>query len=421
MSYKDFIDLDYKPTKNDLVCEFRIEPAKGISLKKATEMIAGESSVGTWTDVVTMKPRIKKMGARIFSIKGNQVKIAYPSILFEEGNMPQIMSSIGGNIFGMKAVKNLRLEDVDWPDDIMKSFPGPLYGIRGIRKLLKVPKRPLVGTIIKPKIGLNEKEHAKVAYEAWVGGIDIVKDDENLSNQKFNRFAKRIVETLKMRDKAEKETGERKVYMPNVTAESDEMLQRANFVKEAGGRYMMVDILTVGWSGLQTLRKANDDLKLVIHAHRAGHAVMTRNKKHGISMLVISDIARLIGVDQLHIGTVIGKMEGHKEEILGIDDSIEKTIIKEGSHTLAEDWKNIKPVFAVCSGGLYAGHVPKLIKLLGNDIIIQAGGGVHGHDKGTRAGARSMRQALNAAMKNIPLKQYAKKNKELSIALKEWG
>jgi ribulose-bisphosphate carboxylase large chain len=421
MSYKDFIDLDYKPTKNDLVCEFRIEPAKGISLKKATEMIAGESSVGTWTDVVTMKPRIKKMGARIFSIKGNQVKIAYPSILFEEGNMPQIMSSIGGNIFGMKAVKNLRLEDVDWPDDIMKSFPGPLYGIRGIRKLLKVPKRPLVGTIIKPKIGLNEKEHAKVAYEAWVGGIDIVKDDENLSNQKFNRFAKRIVETLKMRDKAEKETGERKVYMPNVTAESDEMLQRANFVKEAGGRYMMVDILTVGWSGLQTLRKANDDLKLVIHAHRAGHAVMTRNKKHGISMLVISDIARLIGVDQLHIGTVIGKMEGPKEEILGIDDSIEKTIIKEGSHTLAEDWKNIKPVFAVCSGGLYAGHVPKLIKLLGNDIIIQAGGGVHGHDKGTRAGARSMRQALNAAMKNIPLKQYAKKNKELSIALKEWG
>jgi ribulose-bisphosphate carboxylase large chain len=421
MSYKDFIDLDYKPTKNDMVCEFRIEPAKGVPLKRAAEMVAGESSVGTWTDVVTMKPRIKKIGARIFSIKGNQVKIAYPSILFEEGNMPQIMSSIGGNIFGMKAVKNLRLEDIDWPDDIMKSFSGPLYGIKGIRKLLKVPKRPLVGTIIKPKIGLNEKEHAKVAYEAWVGGIDIVKDDENLSNQKFNRFAKRIVETIKMRDKAEKETGERKVYMPNVTAESDEMLQRANFVKEAGGRYMMVDILTVGWSGLQTLRKANDDLKLVIHAHRAGHAVMTRNKKHGISMLVISDIARLIGIDQLHIGTVIGKMEGPKEEILGIDDSIEKRIIKKGSHTLSEDWKNIKPVFAVCSGGLYAGHVPKLIKLLGNDIIIQAGGGVHGHDNGTRAGAKSMRQALDAAMKNIPLKQYAKKNKELSIALKEWG
>ncbi len=419
MSYKDFIDLKYKPN-NDMVCEFKVEPARGISIKRAAEMVAGESSVGTWTDLTTMKPRIRKIGARIFSIKGNHVKIAYPSILFEKGNMPQIMSSIAGNIFGMKAVKNLRLEDVDWPDDIMESFSGPLYGIKGIRKLLKVPKRPLVGTIVKPKIGLNEKEHAKAAYEAWVGGIDIVKDDENLSSQKFNNFSKRIIETLKMRDKAEKETGERKVYMPNVTAESDTMLERANFVKEAGGRYMMVDILTVGWSGLQTLRNANQDLKLVMHAHRAGHAAFTRSKKHGISMLVISDIARLIGIDQLHIGTVIGKMEGPKEEIMRIDESIEKRIIKEGSHTLAEDWKNIKPVFAVCSGGLYAGHVPRLIKLLGNDIIIQAGGGVHGHRKGTRAGAKSMRQALEAAMNNIPLKNYAKKNKELSIALKQW-
>jgi ribulose-bisphosphate carboxylase large chain len=226
---------------------------------------------------------------------------------------------------------------------------------------------------------------------------------------------------LKMRDKAEMETGERKVYMPNVTAESDEMLQRANFVKEAGGRYMMVDILTVGWSGLQTLRKANDDLKLVMHAHRAGHAAMTRNKKHGISMLVISDIARLIGLDQLHIGTVIGKMEGPKEEILSIEESIENRIVKKHKNRLAEDWGHIKPVFAVCSGGLYSGHVPKLIKLLGNDIIIQAGGGVHGHKNGTRAGAKSMRQALDAAMKNIPLKEFAKKNKELDIALKEWG
>ena len=199
MSYMGFIDLDYK-SKNDIVCDFRIEPAKGVTIKKAAEMVAGESSVGTWTDVSTMKSRIEKIGARIFSIKGNNVKIAYPSILFEEGNMPQILSSIAGNIFGMKAIKNLRLEDVDWPDNIIRSFKGPLYGIEGIRKLLKVYKRPLVGTIVKPKIGLNEKEHAKVAYDAWVGGVDIVKDDENLSNQKFNNFSKRIVETLKMRD-----------------------------------------------------------------------------------------------------------------------------------------------------------------------------------------------------------------------------
>ncbi|MFH0928996.1 MAG: type III ribulose-bisphosphate carboxylase [Candidatus Aenigmatarchaeota archaeon] len=407
MGYKDFIDLDYRP-KDDIVCEFRIEPAKGVSIKLAAEMVAGESSVGTWVDVATMKPRIKKIGARIFSLKGNTAKIAYPSILFEEGNMPQILSSVAGNVFGMKAVKGLRLEDIEFPFSIAKSFLGPLYGIKGIRKLLKVPKRPLVGTIVKPKIGLNEKEHARVAYDAWVGGIDIVKDDENLSNQKFNNFSKRVVETLKMRDKAEKETGEKKVYMPNVTAETDTMLKRANFVKEAGGRYMMVDILTVGWSALQTLREANNDLKLVMHAHRAGHAAFTKDPRHGISMRVISKITRLVGLDQLHVGTAVGKMFETKEDVLQNCDALRSKMY------------NIKTTMPVSSGGLHACMIPSLVKITGNDIIIQAGGGIHGHKGGTVAGARSMRQALEATMNNIPLKECAKKNKELDIALKQW-
>ena len=408
MSYKGFIDLDYKP-KDDIVCDFRIEPAKGISIKKAAEMVAGESSVGTWTDVVTMNPRIKAMGARIFQIKGNMVKIAYPSILFEEGNMPQIMSSVAGNIFGMRAVKNLRLENIEFPASITKSFSGPSYGIEGIRKLLKVPKRPLVGTIIKPKIGLSEKEHAKVAYEAWIGGIDVVKDDENLSDQKFNRFATRIVETLKMRDKAEKETGETKVYMPNITAESDIMLRRANFVKDAGGRYLMVDIVTIGWSALQIVRKANDDLKLVLHAHRAGHAAFTKYPKHGISMRVVCQLARLVGMDQLHVGTVIGKMFETEEEVLQNCDALKSRI------------HGLKTVMPVSSGGLQACLVPSLMKIFGNDVIIQAGGGVHGHKNGTTAGAKSMRQAVDAVLNNFTLKEYSKTHKELKVALQQWS
>ncbi len=415
-----YIDLKYRPNKNDLICLFRVEPKKGVSIKKAAEIVAGESSVGTWTTVKTMKPRIKKLGAKVFEIKGNYVKIAYPSDLFEPANMPQILSSIAGNIFGMKSVVNLRLEDINWPDKIIKSFKGPLFGIKGIRKILKIPKRPLCGTIIKPKLGLKEKEHAKVAYEAWVGGVDIVKDDENLSNLGFNKFEKRVVETLKMRNKAERETGERKVYMPNVTAETNEMLSRAEFVKEQNGRYSMVDIITVGWAGLQTLRDVNDYLKLVLHAHRSGHATFTRNKKHGISMVVIGDISRLIGLDQLHIGTIIGKMEGVKDEILTTEEEIEKRVIREHGHFLAEDWLHIKPIFAVCSGGLHPGLVPYLVKNLGNDIIIQAGGGIHGHRKGTKAGAKAMRQAVDAALNNISLKEYSKKHKELKVALQQW-
>lgn len=413
-----YVDLKYEPEKNDLICKFRIEPSKGISVKEAADHIAAESSIGTWTEVKTMSERIRKLGAKVFEIKGNIIKIAYSLELFEPGNMPQILSSIAGNVFGMKAVKNLRLEDVEWPYELMKSFRGPVYGIKGIRELLRIPKRPLCGTIIKPKLGLSEEEHAKVAYEAWSGGIDIVKDDENLSNLSFNKFEKRVIETLKMRDIAEKETGERKMYMPNVTAEIDTMLERANFVKNAGGEYVMVDIISVGWSALETLRNANEDLKLVLHAHRAGHAAFTRGK-HGISMLVIAGIARLIGLDQLHIGTIVGKMEGKKEEILTVEEEIEKNVIK-GSNRLAEDWHGIKPVFAVCSGGLHPGLVSYLVKTLGNDIIIQAGGGIHGHPLGTRAGAMAMRQAIDAVMDGIQLEKCAKKNKELYLALKHW-
>jgi ribulose-bisphosphate carboxylase large chain len=413
-----YVDLKYEPEKDDLICEFRVEPEKGISIREAAENIAAESSIGTWTEV-PMNDRIRKLGAKVFEIKGKCIKIAYPLELFEQGNMSQILSSIAGNIFGMKVIKNLKLEDIHWPYEIAKSFKGPFFGIEGIRKLLRVPKRPLCGTIIKPKIGLDEEEHAKVAYKAWVGGVDIVKDDENLSNLSFNHFSKRVLETLKMRDKAEKETGERKMYMPNITAETDSMLERANFVKDAGGEYAMVDIITIGWSALQTLRNANEDLRLVLHAHRAGHAAFTRGK-HGISMLVIADVARLIGLDQIHIGTIIGKMESLKGETVSIEEEIENKFIKEHGHVLSEDWHHIKPVFAVCSGGLHPKMIPYLVKTLGNDIIIQFGGGIHGHRLGTKAGAKAVRQAIDAVMNNISLKEYVKKHKELKVALQQW-
>ena len=197
---------------------------------------------------------------------------------------------------------------------LVNSFKGPNYGIAGIRKLLKIPKRPLVGTIVKPKLGLKTKDHAQVAYEAWSGGCDVVKDDENLSSQAFNPFEDRLAQTLEKRDKAQEETGERKVYMINVTAETNLMLKRAENVVAQGGEYVMVDILTTGWAALQTLRDQN--FKLVIHAHRAGHAAFTKNQLHGIAMRPIATVARLIGVDQLHVGTVVGKMSETKEDVL---------------------------------------------------------------------------------------------------------
>ncbi len=414
-----FVDLKYKPSAKDLICLFKVKPAKGISMKKAVNTVALESSVGTWTDVeFGKKDYVEKIKARVFSIKGNFVKIAYPQELFEYDNVPNILSSIAGNILGMKAVSSIRLEDVSFPKKILRSFKGPKYGINGVRKIMKIQKRPLVGTIIKPKLGLNTKHHAQSAYESWLGGCDIVKDDENLSSQKFNRFEKRLAKTLEMADKAESETGERKAYLANVTAETKEMIKRAQLVENMGGKYIMIDIITSGWAALQTLVEA--DFKMAIHAHRAMHAAFTRSREQGVSMMVVADFARLIGVDQIHIGTGIGKLEGKIKDIKELKEDIEKHKVKATKLRLEQNWGKIKPVLGVSSGGLHPGHVPFLVRHLGKNLVIQAGGGIHGHPDGTVAGARAMRQAVDAVMKRRSLKDYSKTHEELRKALRYW-
>jgi ribulose-bisphosphate carboxylase large chain len=418
--YHEFVNESYSPSQDDVIVLFRLEPATGFSIKEAAGRVASESSIGTWTTVKTMRPRIRRLMAKAFNIEGNDVKIAYPYDLFEPGNMPQIMSSIAGNIFGMKAVKHVRLEDIQWPTRLLHSFQGPRLGIPGLRKLFKVYDRPLTATVVKPKLGLTAGEHAKAGYEAWTGGIDLLKDDENLSSQKFNKFQQRVKLSFQMRKKAEKETGQVKSYLINVTAETSEMIKRANFVKKHGGEIVMVDILTIGWAALQTMRAVCGDLGLAIHAHRAFHAAFTRNRTHGMSMLAVSDVARTIGVDLLHIGTVIGKLESPKEEVLALKNNLQQQSFHD-QHKLDQEWSKIKPVFPVSSGGLHPGLVPSIMHMLGKDIVIQAGGGVWGHPNGGRAGATALRQAIEATLSGISLQEYTKTHHELDKALKTWG
>ncbi|MCX8190193.1 MAG: type III ribulose-bisphosphate carboxylase [Candidatus Diapherotrites archaeon] len=424
---KEYIDLNYRPTKKDLVCEYYLEPAKGLSLEEAATHLAGESSIDTWTDILTLSPTIaKRLKPHVFFIDNerNTIKVAYNPEVFEYGSVPQLLSSIAGNIFSMKLLENLRLQDVTIPQSMIKPFRGPKFGLQGVRKALKVKKRPLVGTIVKPKVGLNSEQHAKVAYEAWLGGCDIVKDDENLTSQKFNPYEKRVRLTLKAKEKAERETGERKEYMCNVTAPTcDEMLRRAKLAKKLGSEYIMIDIIPVGWTALQTLREANEDLKLIIHAHRCMHSALTRNKKHGLSMLMVAKLTRLVGLDQLHVGTVVGKMHGEKPEVLCVRDECVLKHVKEdySSNVLEQEWQSIKPMFPVASGGLQPLMIPQLVEIFGNDIIMQFGGGIHAHPLGTVAGAKACRQALDAVINNIPLQEAAKRHRELAEAMKKWG
>ena len=405
MKYEDFVDSKYRPRSSDVVCEFHVEPLRA-GMRHAAGGIAAESSIGTWTEVGTMHRRIERLAAKAFSVRGNTVRIAYPMELFEPGNMANLLSSVAGNVFGLEELRWLRLEDIFLPKRLVRSFRGPKYGIAGIRRLTKVKNRPLVGTIIKPKLGLKTVDHAKVAYDAWAGGCDIVKDDENLAGQGFNSFERRIKATLRVRDRAEKETGERKFYMANVTAETGEMLKRARFVAACGGEYAMVDALTAGFAGLQTLREEN--LPLVLHGHRAMHAALTKNRRHGIAMPVLAKLMRAAGVDQLHAGAAVGKMSEDRKDVAA------------NMRALKGSMHGAKPVMPVASGGLHPRLIPEVFRIFGKDVVIQLGGGIHGHPLGTRAGAAAARQAIDAAARKIGLAGYARKHAELRIALKHW-
>lgn len=417
--YDEFVDLGYTPAKNDLICLYYFEPAKGMNAKEAAGRIASESSAGTWTTLYKLPERVARIKAQAFHIEGKYVKVAYPLDLWEPGNAPQLLSGIAGNIFGMKALQNLKLIDASLPKKYIRSFKGPHHGIKGIRDLLKVKKRPVTGAVPKPKIGFSAAEHAKVAYETWMGGFDLVKDDENLTSPSFNRFEDRVKRMAKLRDRAEKETGEQKDALLNITGETNLMIQRAKLLHDSDFRFAMIDVVTCGTAAVQTLRDECSDLGLAIHAHRAMHAAFDRNPRHGISMYFLAKLMRLIGVDEIHVGTAIGKLVGTRSEVIEIADMLRSPNVK--SRTMLEqEWGRIKPVLPVSSGGLHPGLVPTVMNILGNDCTLLVSGGIHGHPQGTRAGACATMQAIEATMDDIDLKEYAKDHKELQQALDKW-
>lgn len=424
--YTDFIDMKYKPDKHDVIALFRVKIPRWSSAKRAWGAVAAESSVGTWSAMKALHYKnVQRVAAKVFWAKGGWIKIAYPEEHFEPGNLSQILASIAGNVFGMKAVDALRLEDIQFTKKIIKSFKGPQFGREGVRKIFNVTKRPLMLSVAKPKVGLTTEQHVEIGREIWEGGLDLLKDDENLADQDFNPFRKRVKESLKARDKIEKLTGEKKSYLINITGPTvKEMENRAKFVKDCGGEYVMIDIITTGWAAVNSVREICKDLKLAMHAHRAMHGAMTRDPHQGFSMHCVAKCARLLGVDQLHIGTAgIGKLVGSKEEVIELEKVITANQYKGNNkeHTLDQDWFGTKSLFPVSSGGLHPLIIDKVMDKLGTNIMLQIGGGLHGHPSGTLAGAKAMREAVEAYMAGIDLAEAAKKSSELKEALDYWG
>jgi ribulose-bisphosphate carboxylase large chain len=434
---------DYEPKDSDVLAAFRITPQPGIDPEEAAAAVAGESSTATWTvvwtDRLTDYPNYQAKAYEVIPVPGREgeyiAKIAYDIDLFEEGSIANMASSIIGNVFGFKALQALRLEDLRIPPQYVKTFPGPPHGIVVEREYLDKFGRPLLGATIKPKLGLSAKNYGRVVYEALKGGLDFTKDDENTNSQVFNRWRDRYLYAIEAVNKATAATAEVKGHYLNVTAATmEEMYERAEFAKELGSLIIMMD-LTVGYTAMQSMSNWARRNGLLLHLHRAGHGTYTRQKTHGVSFRVIAKWCRMLGVDHVHAGTVVGKLEGDPSMIKGYYDTLRENFIAENPQEgiyFDQDWAWMPAVMPVASGGIHAGQMHQLLRYLGEDVVLQFGGGTIGHPMGVAAGATANRVAVEAIIQARNegrdyfqegpdiLERAAKGCPELNAALQVW-
>ncbi len=437
-----YYDADYVPKDTDILCAFRITPQPGIDAIEAAAAVAGESSTATWTvvwtDRLTDHRHYQAKAYSVEAVPGTDqfiARIAYDIDLFEEGSIANLTSSIIGNVFGFKALKALRLEDMRIPTHYVKTFQGPAHGIVMEREYLDKFGRPILGATVKPKLGLSAKNYGRVVYEALVGGLDFTKDDENINSQPFMRWRDRFLYAIEGVQKAQAGSGEVKGHYMNVTAGTmEDMYERAEFAKEIGSVICMID-LTIGYTAIQSMAKWCRANGIILHLHRAGHGTYTRQKTHGVSFRVISKWVRLMGVDHVHAGTVVGKLEGDPNATRGFYDTLRENHIPANPQNgiyFDQDWASMPGVMPVASGGIHAGQMHQLLHYLGEDVILQFGGGTIGHPMGIRAGATANRVAVEAMIQARNegkdyfqegpdiLEKAAKGCPELNAALQIW-
>ena len=435
---------DYQPKDTDTICAFRITPQPGVPPEEAAAAVAGESSTATWTVVWTDRlTNYETYQAKAFKVEQvpnaeNQyiAYIAYAIDLFEEGSIANMTSSIIGNVFGFKALKALRLEDMRIPLHYIKTFQGPAHGIIMEREHLNKYGRPLLGATTKPKLGLSARNYGRVVYEALRGGLDFTKDDENINSQPFMRWRDRYLYSMEGVNRAMEATGEIKGHYLNVTAATmEDMYERAQFAKEVGRVIIMID-LTIGFTAIQSMAKWARANSMILHLHRAGYATYARQKNHGVNFRVLAKWMRLAGVDHIHSGTVVGKLEGDPNMIRGYYDTLRLLKVEKNPRLgiyFDQDWGSMPGVMPVASGGIHAGQMHDLLHYLGEDVVLQFGGGTIGHPMGIAAGATANRVAVEAMIKarnegrdyrkegDDILKAAAKHSRELQVALDTWG
>ena len=402
-------DPDYTIKESDVLCLFRLTPQPGVDPVEAAAAVAGESSTATWTvvwtDLLTACDVYRAKAYFVEEVPNSSSEffafIAYDCDLFEEGSIANLTASIIGNVFGFKAVKALRLEDMRLPFAYLKTFIGPAAGVVVERERLDVFGRPLLGATVKPKLGLSGKNYGRVVYEGLRGGLDFLKDDENINSQPFMRWRERYLYVMEGINRAAAKTGAVKGSYLNVTAATmEDMYERAEFAREVGSVIIMID-LVIGYTAIQSICLWGRKNDTIVHLHRAGHSTYTRQKSHGINFRVICKWMRMAGVDHIHAGTVVGKLEGDPLMVKGFYN-----VLLQGNSDItlpqglffAQDWASLRKTLPVASGGIHCGQMHQLLHFLGEDCVLQFGGGTIGHPDGISSGATANRVAMESML-----------------------
>ncbi len=413
-------------TETDWVtAHYLIETAS--DLQQAAATMAGEQSAGTFVKVPGESESLQaRHGATVERVEelgtvaepslpgarpGQPLRRARVTLSFPLDNIGTSLSglftAVSGNLFELAPFSGLRLLDLELPAEFSAAQPGPAFGIDGTRRLAGVEGRPLIGTIIKPSVGLTPAQTAGLVRELCDAGLDFIKDDELQSHNPHSPFNERFEAVQAVLDEHAERSGKRVMYAWNITGEIDEMLERHDRVLAAGGTCVMVNMLATGLAGIQKLRQ---HARLPIHGHRAGWGALSRHPLLGFSYPAWQQVHKLAGIDHLHVNGLSNKFCESDESVIASARAVQAPI--NGSH-------RAMPVF---SSGQVAARLPDTFEVLGNgDFMFLAGGGILAHPGGPGAGVQSLLQAWEAAEQGVPLAEYARNHKQLREALDTFG
>ena len=399
--------------------------------EQVAEIIAGEQSSGTFLSLPgetdELKARSRARVTRIHMLDAvsmptlpsaqvtrhphdgvfyrAEIDIAFP-VDNVGPNLSSLLATVAGNLFELGEVTGLRLLDIDLSSDYVAQFSGPAFGVPGTRQLSGVHDRPLIGTIIKPSIGLTVAQTAELVDRLCAAGIDFIKDDELIADPPYAPFEQRLQAVMPVLHRHADRLGRMPMYAINISGSMDDMLRRHDAVLSAGGTCVMVSVNWVGFSAVEHLRRHS---RLPIHGHRNGWGALTRHPMLGFSFQAYQKLWRLAGIDHLHVNGIRSKFWEPDESVI------------DSARCCLADWAGMQAVMPVFSSGQWASQAPDLYNALGStDLMHLAGGGIIGHPDGIAAGVASMRESWEAAATGVSLDVYAQSHPSLKRALEHF-